>query len=480
MNCQKLLTIVSLSSFAFSSYGSESKLNTKPNIIIILTDDQGYQDLSCYGSPDIKTPNIDKLAHDGIKFTDFYVASSVCSPSRAALLTGCYPNKIGVTDVFFPNRGHYGLDPKYTTIAEMLKDVGYATKAVGKWHLGDNKEFLPTNQGFDSYYGIPYSNDMFPAKNMTYSTDCIFRENVDKEKLNTAFIKGEEVHKRGWNRNQPVGMRDRVPLMQDEECIEFPADQTTVTGRFTTKSIDFIRDSVQNKKHFFLYLAYSMPHVPLFVSKGFEGKSKRGLYGDAVEEIDYNVGRIINTLNKLDISKNTIVIYCSDNGPWLIKGAEAGSALPLFEGKTTQFEGGQRVPGIIKWPAKIKPGRVCSELVTTMDIFPTLASSVGGSLPKNVQLDGKDITNILIGKDGAKSEHEFFFYGTTAVRSGNWKYHAKEIYKVKKTKRPVTGPTLYNLKNDIGETTNVIDKYPEIAYRLKRALENSPNNIIKK
>lgn len=435
----------------------------KPNIIIILTDDQGYQDIGCFGSPDIKTPHLDKMATEGMRFTDFYVASAVCSPSRAALLTGCYPLRVGVPRVLFPNGKAEGLAPEHTTIAEVLKTVGYTTMAVGKWHLGDEKQFLPTNQGFDSYYGIPYSNDMYPAKSMDYAADCLWLEGMTAEKVAQSFAKS--------SKGRPQSMRDKVPLMRDEVCIEFPADQATISRRYTDEAIQFIKKSSQDKKPFFLYLAHTMPHTPLYASKDFMGKSKRGLYGDVIEEIDYNVGRILTELKSLGVKDNTIVVYTSDNGPWLVKGKNGGSAQPLFEGKMTTFEGGQRVPTIIQWPAKIPSGSTCGELATAMDLMPTFAAIAGVEIAPSPQLDGKSILNLLTGEKGAKTPHEFFYFGTTAVRSGDWKYNAREQFKVKSTRRPFKGPTLYNLKQDIGEKTNLIKEHPEIAERLRKILE---------
>jgi len=440
----------------------------KPNIVIVFNDDQGYQDLGCFGSPKIKTPHIDRMAEEGMKFTSFMVASPVCSASRAALLTGCYPNRVGVPGVFFPNRGHHGLDPKHVTIAEMLKTAGYNTMAVGKWHLGDAPEFLPTNQGFDSYYGIPYSNDMYPAKSMKYADDCLFLEGESHETLEKAFA--------GITGNgNPRSMKDKVPLMRNEECIEFPADQSTITKRFADEGIAFMSESVKQDKPFFLYLANSMPHIPLFASPDFKGKSERGLYGDVIEEIDYNVGRILNHLKELKIEENTLVIVTSDNGPWLVKGRKGGSALPLFEGKMTTFEGGQRVPCVMKWPGNIPAGSVCSEMALTMDLLPTFAQITGAAIPTVQPLDGKNIIDLMTAKAGAKTPHEYFFYNQTAVRSGDWKYHSREVFKVKATARKFTGPTLYNLKEDIGESNNVIDQYPEIAKRLANVLQSNPN-----
>ena len=445
----------------------------KPNIILVFNDDQGYQDLGCFGSPDIKTPNIDQMAYEGIKFTSFMVASPVCSASRAAMLTGCYPNRVGVKSVFFPNRGAEGLAPKHVTIAEVLKTVGYQTKAVGKWHLGDQVQFLPTNQGFDSYYGIPYSNDMYPAKNMQYATDCLYREGMSAEAVAAIFPSEKE----GMSRRtkQPRKMKDQVPLMRDETCIEFPVDQSTITKRYADESINFITESVKANKPFFLYLANSMPHTPLFASPQFKGKSERGLYGDVIEEIDHNVGRILSHLKELEIDENTLVVVTSDNGPWLIKGEHGGSALPLFEGKMTTFEGGQRVPCVMRWPGKIPAESVCDELALSMDLLPTFAHLTGAALPTVLPLDGKNIIDLIAAKADAESPHEYFFYDQTAVRSGDWKYHSKEIFKVKASARKFNGPTLYNLKDDIGESINLIDQHPEIAQRLAKMLESNPN-----
>ena len=250
--------------------------DTNPNIIIIFNDDQGYQDLGCFGSPDIKTPHVDRMAEEGMRFTYFYVASPVCSPSRASLLTGCYPLRVGVRGVFWPDRPG-GLDPKHVTIAEVLKSVGYATAAVGKWHLGDKPEYLPTNQGFDSYYGIPYSNDMFPASDMKYADDCVFREEENRETLAAAFA-GE------LRKGNPRIMKDKVPLMRNDECVEFPADQSTITRRFATEGMKFISESVAAEKPFFLYLANSMPHTPLFASEDFLGKHGWSIYRMALNE----------------------------------------------------------------------------------------------------------------------------------------------------------------------------------------------------
>jgi arylsulfatase A len=451
-------------------YGLALTAAERPNIIIILNDDQGYQDLGCFGSPDIKTPRIDQLAEEGMRFTDFYVASPVCSASRAALLTGCYPHRVGVPSVFFPNRGHQGLAPDHVTIPEILKTVGYATKAIGKWHLGDELEFLPTNQGFDSYYGIPYSNDMFPSESMKYADSCLYREGFTQKILAANFEK-RKLAKDRWGKEQPVHLKSKVPLMRNEECIEFPVDQTTITNRFTTEGINFISESAKNDKPFFLYLANSMPHIPLYASPQFKGQSERGLYGDVIEEIDYNVGRILDHLKRLNIEDNTIVIFSSDNGPWLSVGDAGGSALPLFEGKFSNFEGGQRVPAIIRWPAKVPAQSVCSEMALSLDLLPTLAHITGAALPGNMSIDGKNIIHLITAEESAVTPHKYFFFGTSAVRSGGWKYHASERFPAITTKRDSKGPTLYNLTEDIGESNNIIRDHPEIADHLRKALD---------
>jgi arylsulfatase A len=471
MNNRAIIVIAAMVSFM--GCGIAAAANDKPNIIVIFNDDQGYQDLGCFGSPDIKTPRIDQMAAEGMKFTSFMVASPVCSASRAALLTGCYPNRVGVPGVFFPNRDQGGLPPQQVTIAEMLKTVGYKTKAVGKWHLGDELKYLPTNQGFDSYYGIPYSNDMFPAFSMKYADACLFRDGQSLATLEKAFA-GK------LQKGNPRSMKHRVPLMRDEECIEFPADQTTITKRYADESIAFISESVTEKKPFFLYLANSMPHVPLFASPDFKGKSERGLYGDVIEEIDYNVGRVLDHLKALKIEENTLVVVTSDNGPWLIMKENGGSALPLFEGKMTTFEGGQRVPCVMKWPGNIPAGSVCDEMALSIDLLPTFAGVSGAALPSVQPLDGKNIIDLMTAKKGAETPHEFFFYDQTAVRQGDWKYHSREIFMVKSTTRASKGPSLYNLKDDIGESNNLIDQYPEIAERLAKVLGTNPNKRVER
>jgi arylsulfatase A len=423
----------------------------KPNVIIIFTDDQGYQDLGVFGSPNIKTPNIDKMAKEGMRFTDFYSAASVCTPSRAALLTGCYPERVGNLGVLFP-RDNKGLNPQETTIAKMLKDNGYATACIGKWHLGHLKEFLPTSHGFDSYYGIPYSNDMTRAQNMKLSADLKLREGVTRETIWKP--------KKNW-----------VPLMRDEEVIEYPADQSTLTRRYTGEAISFIESN--GDKPFFLYLPHTMPHVPLYASPEFEGKSEAGLYGDCIEEIDWSVGQIIETLKQQGIDKDTLIIYTSDNGPWNFKANATdkvkgntnrrigGSALPLRGYKLQRWEGGMREPTIMRWPGRIPADKVCAEIAGTIDLLPTIAALSGATLPSK-KIDGKSILPLLEGRADATTPHEEYFYRTKGVRVGNWK---------------LIDGKLFDLSQDISESNNIGQGNPETVERLATLLSEHKQEI---
>jgi arylsulfatase A len=478
MNKQAMLLISALlplglgaATLGFSCIAPRSVGADKPNFIVILTDDQGYQDLGCFGSPNIKTPNIDRMASQGMRFTDFYSAAATCTPSRAALLTGCYPERVGNLAVLFPEAGldrrYRGLNPKETTIAEMLKAEGYATACIGKWHLGHRAEFLPTNQGFDSYLGIPYSNDMYPARSMKYAADCLWREGVTPQKLKEIFAGPEAMV---WP-FRPAEMKDKVPLMRDLECIEFPADQSTLTKRYTEEALKFITSN--RDKPFFLYLPHTMPHTPLYASPEFEGRSDAGLYGDCVEEIDWSVGQIVKTLQAHDLDKNTLIVYTSDNGPWILGKATdkvkgnmnrrvGGSALPLRGSKFTRWEGGMRVPTVMWWPGRIPAGKVCTEIAGAIDLLPTLAELSGAKLPSE-KIDGKSIVPLIEARQGAKSPHEAYFYlqshgtsPTSGVRCGNWK---------------LLGDELFNLADDISESKNVAAGNPEVTARLKKLLD---------
>jgi len=396
----------------------------QPNVIVIFVDDMGYGDLSTYGHPTIKTPNLDKMAEEGMLFTQFYAAASVCTPSRAGLLTGRYPVRTGMVKGKIPGRvlfpkSKYGLPKNEVTIAEIVKQKGYATSMVGKWHLGDAKQFLPTTQGFDQYYGIPYSNDM----------DFV----SDKEK-DTSY----------WN----------VPILLDDAIIERPAVQETLTKRYTEQSIAFIKQKREDP--FFLYLAHSMPHIPLFASQKFRGTSLAGLYGDVIEEIDWSVGQILQTLKDENLSENTFVIFTSDNGPWLVQKQHGGSAGLLKDGKGTTWEGGMRVPCIAWWPGTIPAGSRNAQLSTNMDILPTVAAIAGVSA--DAAIDGVSMLGTLNNPD--ESVRDFFAYYRNdeiyAVRYRQWKAHY-----ITQTEYPAgpkqfhNPPLLYNLEIDPSERFDV-------------------------
>lgn len=442
---QKLIFILLFITASFSTKAvfAQAK-NCKPNIVIVFTDDQGYQDVGVFGSPLISTPNLDNMAKHGIKFTDFYSASSVCSPSRAALLTGSYPNRVGVPEVLWPNLPG-GLSNAETTIANMLKSQNYATACIGKWHLGDEQEYLPISQGFDMYYGIPFSNDMSVNPKSKISKNIVFREGMTLDSLREKKWRGS-----------------RVPLFKQDEVIEYPVDQSTITQRYTEQAIHFIKEN--KNERFFLYLAHSMPHVPLYASANFKGKSKRGLYGDAIEEIDWSVGEILRTLKEQGLDENTLVIFTSDNGPWTSRGEHGGSALPLRGHKNETFEGGFRVPMIAQWNGKIKPASVSDKVISTIDVLPTVAYLTGADLPEK-KIDGKNIWPILSGKQNKKSPHKkegFFYYkdfNLEAVRQGDWKLRIIE-----------DDVALYNLKDDISEQHNLASTYPKKVKKLKKLM----------
>jgi len=398
----------------------------KPNIILINCDDLGYGDLACYGSKVNNTPNLDAMARRGIRFTDYHVMSPVCSASRAALLTGCYPQRLGFPGVLFPGDAK-GLHPDEITIADVLREQGYATKIVGKWHCGDQPEFLPTRHGFDEYYGLPYSNDM--------------------------GIQG-----RPENRHK----RTPLPLLRGEEVIQEQPDQRGLTERYAEQCVRFIRDNA--KGPFFLYLAHMYVHVPLFVPHRFLRQAANGPYGGAVECIDWAAGVIFFELRRLGIDENTIVIFTSDNGS--SAGDGGGSNAPLRGKKFTTWEGGQRVPFIVQWPGEIPAGKTCDELVTAMDLMPTLARITGTSEPADRTIDGKDITPLIFGDRGATSPHEGMYYYRLdylqAVRKGKWKLHFARMKDKVFARGEQIPPELYDLDSDIAESNNVADEHPEI------------------
>lgn len=421
-----------------------------PNVVVIFCDDLGYGDLSCFGSTNIRTPNLDRMAAEGQKWTSFYAAGPVCTPSRAGLMTGRYPIRSGMCSakraVLFPDSGG-GLPPDEVTLAELLKQQDYATGCFGKWHLGHLPPHLPTAQGFDTYFGIPYSNDMD-------ATDDA-REYYKRARAEADFHPSHT----WWN----------APLMRDAQVVERPADQRTITGRYTDEAIGFIRQ--HKNQPFFVYLAHSMPHIPLFAPDGARGRSPRGLYGDVIEEIDHHTGRVLQTLREEGIAGNTLVLFTSDNGPWLRYELHGGSAGPLRAGKGTTFEGGQRVPAIFWWPGAIPAGSTVTRMGSTLDMMATLAAISGARLPADRALDSLDLSPALRGE--SESPRGEFFYWTRgklhAVRSGPYKLHMTQREPIDYG-REVTleMPELYHLEHDEGEQFDIAGEHPDIVERLLR------------
>lgn len=413
-----------------------------PNFVLIFCDDLGYGDLGCYGHPTIRTPHLDRMAAEGLRFTQFYCSAPVCTPSRAGLMTGRYAIRSGLCSnqrrVLFPDSTG-GLPADEVTIAEALRAKGYATACIGKWHLGHLPEYLPTRHGFDHYFGIPYSNDMRPTGAL--------------------------------RRNWPP-----LPLMRDTETIEHEPDQGELTERYTAEAIQFIRDVAgqgDERPPFFLYLPHTMPHVPLFASERFSGKSPRGLYGDVVETIDWSTGEILRTLGELGLAQDTLVFFTSDNGPWRTQGARGGSAGLLRGGKGSTWEGGVREPGIAWWPGRIQPG-LTSALGSTLDLLPTLVALAGGELPQDRPLDGYDLGPVLL--DGAAGPRETFYYyrdaEATAVRRGPWKLHVKTQSGYGQLKPDIHDPPLlFHLDQDPSEEFDVASKHADIVAELKSLLE---------
>jgi arylsulfatase A len=437
-----------------------------PNIVIIFIDDMGYGDIGPFGADAYPTPNLDRMAANGRRFTDFLVSSAVCSASRAALMTGCYHQRIGIDGALGPE-SEIGINDTEVTIAELCRSRGYATACYGKWHLGHHPRFLPTSHGFDHYFGIPYSNDMWP----------LHPENV-------ARLQRHPEAKSAW---------PPLPLLESAAAGEVtivngnmqPADQRLMTREFTNRATDFIRQHA--KRPFFIYLPHPMVHVPLYVSAEFEGKSGAGLFGDAVMEVDWSVGQILDAISDTGIDNNTLVIFTSDNGPWLSYGDHAGSAGQLREGKGTMFEGGYRVPALMQWKGRIPAGTTCDQLGSTIDLLPTIAGLIGAELPPR-KIDGKDISALLFGREGSGSPHEYFFcfYAPSslhAIRTQRWKLHFPHPYRTLAGGPGGTGGqpvpyrsaaielSLFDLSNDIGETTDVAAQHPDVVAQLMAAAD---------
>lgn len=429
-----------------------------PNIVVIFIDDMGHADIGPFGATGYKTPHLDRMAREGTKFSSFYAAQAVCSASRAALLTGCYPNRIGISGALGPGARH-GLHADETTLAEICKQKDYATAIFGKWHLGHLPPFLPTRHGFDEYFGLPYSNDMWP-------------------------------HHPEVGRSFPP-----LPLYENETIVDpdVTADeQKQLTRQYTERAVQFIE---RNKdRPFLLYLPHSMVHVPLYASERFEGQSGAGLFGDVVEEIDWSVGQILDALARLKLDEQTLVVFTSDNGPWLSYGDHAGSTGGLREGKGTSWEGGVRVPCLMRWPGKIPAGRDCDEPLMTIDLLPTVANLIGASLPERA-IDGLDIRNVIFDQPNAKSPHDalLFYYHANdleALRSGPWKLVLPHAYRTaqgmprahggvpsKYRQAKIEQPELYDLESDRGETTNVAAEHPEVLARLLKLADAARDDL---
>jgi arylsulfatase A len=443
--------LVALTLFVASSTPAADR---SPNIVIVFTDDQGYGDVGCFGAKGYQTPHLDRMAKEGVRFTNFHVASAVCSASRIALLTGCYNTRVGIRGALGP-KSNTGIHADEMTIAELVKQKGYATAIFGKWHLGHHPQFLPTNHGFDEYFGLPYSNDMWP-----YHPGV--RHLPEAERL------------KKW---------PHLPLFDGTKVVNpnvTPNDQRNLTTQYTERAVDFIDRN--HEKPFFLYVPHSMPHVPLYVSDKFKGKTENGTYGDVIAEIDWSVGQILAALKRNGIDDNTLVIYTSDNGPWLSYGNHSGSSGPLREGKGTSWEGGVRVPFIARWPKNIPSGKVISEPAMTIDLLPTIAKLTGAPLPKH-KIDGKNIWPLLTARKNAKSPQKayYVYYGNNqlqAVISGKWKLILPHRYRTMAGKpggmdgipnrysSATSGLELYDILADISETNDLSKENPKIMKRL--------------
>jgi len=412
-----------------------------PNVIIVFCDDLGYGDVGCFGATRIATPNVDRLAAEGRKFTNFYVASPLCSPSRAALMTGCYPARVGLANFVLRPDARRGLAPTEITIAEVLKSRGYATCAIGKWHLGFLDGFVPNAQGFDHYFGLYHNLDKWETKHFD-----------DK---------------------------GGTPLLRNGKVVERPADKDTLVQKYTAEAVQFIRDHKGGP--FLLYLAHTMPHTPLGASEQFRGTSRCGPYGDAVQEIDWGVGELVRTLRDLGLEKDTLLVFTSDNGPAPVEGASAG---PLRGRKNTTYEGGMRVPAIFWGPGRVPAGTVCGEVAATMDFLVTFGRLAGAAPPADRVIDGKDIRPLLFGEAGARSPYDAFFYHNgngvlEAVRAGRWKLRIARPKGRKQKKPPAPVVELFDLKTDVGESKNLADQHPDVVARLKTLMQAHTEDLEK-
>ena len=434
-----------------------------PNIIVVFADDLGYADIAPFsqrqGAARPHTPNLDRMAAEGMRLTSFYVAQAVCSASRAALLTGAYSNRVGISGAL-NHRASYGINPEETTIAEVLKTRGYATAIFGKWHLGHEKPFLPLHHGFDEYLGLPYSNDMWPRH------------------------------------PQQKDFYPDLPLIEGDEVVKLDPDQSQLTATYTDRAVRFIERN--RDRPFFLYLAHAMPHVPLFASGAFAGKSGQGLYGDVIEEIDWSVGRVLDAVARMTIDESTLVIFTSDNGPWLSYGNHGGSQGRFREGKGTAFEGGVRVPFVARWPGRIPKGTSAAAPAMTIDLLPTFAGIAGAALPAERIIDGRDIWRVLTGEKGAADPHDalYFYWGTElhAIRSGRWKLHLPHPYQSLARAGADGAPgqyetkrielSLFDLDADPGESADVADRHPDIVQKMlalaERAREDLGDSLTKR
>jgi arylsulfatase len=439
----------------------------RPNVVIIFCDDLGYGDIGCFGAQGYATPNLDRMAAEGVRLTRFYVAQAVCSASRAALLTGCYPNRIGIQGALGP-RSEVGISDDETTLAEIARQRDYATGIFGKWHLGHHPRFLPVRHGFDEYFGLPYSNDMWPYH------------------PGFAHLPPGERERRGF---------PKLPMIENDQVVdaEVTADeQRQLTTQYTERAVRFIERN--RERPFLLYVAHSMPHVPLYVSDKHQGKTARGLFGDVIAEIDWSVGEILTALAKHGLDGRTLVIFTADNGPWLSYGDHCGSAGPLREGKGTSWEGGVREPFIARFPGQVPAGSVCNEPAMTIDLLPTIAGLIGAKLPQH-KIDGLDIWPLLAGQPGAKSPHEvlYFYYADNelqAVMSGPMKLYLPHTYRtlagraggregrpVEYEQRTLERPELYDVVADIGEQQNIADSHPEVVKRLLALAEEARSDL---